>query len=242
MSIIRVKKDKNNPYLIMNKTCLNDSRLSLRAKGLLCFLLSKPDNWYINTREIVSSSSNGIQSVWSTIKELVKFGYMYKHRFRSGNGAFHSYNYLVYERPESPYLIKTTTSPHSHYPSVDNPSVDNPTLLINKTNINNRTLLTSSSNKSNNVNVAQDDLFLKESRKPTTVLLNELYIRNHQILFDSFEDFDIFTYADWMLSFRSKIKNPTGFIIAALKGRWLDINKYWKLPPEFNKDPDQCPK
>jgi len=242
MSIIRVKKDKNNPYLIMNKTCLNDSRLTLQAKGLLCYLLSKPDNWYVNTKEIISNCKNGYRSILTTINELVTFGYMYKHRFRSGNGAFHSYNYLVYERPQSPDLIKTTTSPHSQNAYVDNPRVDNDTLLINKTNINNRTPLTTSCNKSNNVNAAKDDFGLKEVKEDTSKLLNDLYIKNHQILFDSFEFFDIYTYADWMLTFKSKIKNPTGFIIAALKGQWLNVNKYWKLPPDFIKESKSCQK
>jgi len=207
MSIIRVKKDRNNPYLIMNKTGLNDSRLSLRAKGLLCYLLSKPDNWYINTREIVSNSSNGIRSVWSTINE-------------------------------SPDLIKTTTSPHCQNASVDNASVDNDTLLINNKELNNKTLLTTLYNKSNNVNVAQDDPCQKESKEYTVNLLNELYIKNHKILFDSFDDSDIFYYADWMLTFKSKIKNPTGFLIAALRGRWLDVNKFYNLPEDFGKDSD----
>ncbi len=237
MSIIRVKKDRNNPYLIMNKTGLNDKRLSLKAKGLLCYLLSKPDNWYVNTNEIVSNSTNGRESVWSTMKELIKFGYMYRHKFRNSNGSFYNYNYLVFESPKSLKSILTTTQPDSAFPSLDNPSLDNPTLLINKTKLNNKTPLTTLYNKSNNVNVAQDDLCQKESREQTSLLLNKLYIKNHHILFDSFKDFDIFTYADWMLTFKSRIKNPTGFIIAALKGQWLDVNKYWKLPPVFKKDP-----
>jgi len=229
MSIIRVVKNKHNPYLIMNKTGLNDRRLSLASKGLLCYLLSKPDNWYINTNDIISNNKNGRVSIFSAINELVKFGYMYKHRFRGSNGAFHSYNYLVYERPKSPDLIKTTTSPQSGFPLLDNPPLDNQPLLINSKKLNIKTPLTTFSNKSNNVNVAQDDFGLKESREQTSLLLNELYIKNHQILFDSFEDFDIFTYADWMLTFKSRIKNPTGFIIAALRGQWLNVNEYWKI-------------
>ena len=237
MSIIRVKKDKNNPYLIMNKTVLNDSRLSLKAKGLLCYLLSKPDNWYINTNDIIHSSSNGRESVWSGINELVKFGYMYKHQFRNNNGSFHNYNYLVFECPKYATSTETNSQPHSAFPSTVNPSTVNPTLLINKTKLNNRTLLTTFSNKSNNANVVQDNLFLNEQRSTVSKLLNELYIKNHQILFDSFDENDIFWYADWMLTFKSRIKNPTGFIIAALKGRWLDIDNYLKLQYNIDKDP-----
>jgi len=242
MSIIRVVKNKHNPYLIMNKTCLNDKRLSLKAKGLLCYLLSKPDNWYISTNEIVSNNSNGINSIWSAINELVRFGYMYKHRFRNQNGSFHSYNYLVYEHPDKSLSEKTITSPHSQNQSVGNPSVDNQHLLINNKEVINKDSLTTLSNRPNERNVAQDDPCLKESKKYTVNLLNELYIKNHKILFDSFDDSDIFYYADWMLTFKSRIKNPTGFIIAALRGRWLDINKFYNLPPHFIEDTDSCQK
>lgn len=238
MSIIRVKKDKNNPYLIMNKTCLDDIRLSLKAKGLLCFLLSKPDNWYINTTDIVSCSSNGIDSVWSAIRELVKYGYMYRHRFRTSNGSFHSYNYLVYEHPRKSLSETSVKSPHRENPSVVNPSLDNPLLLINKTKKVIKSSLTTLSNKPNITNVAQDDIIQKEFREETSHLLNELYIKNHKILFDSFDDIDIFWYADWMLTFKTRIKNPTGFIISALRERWLDINSYLKQQYNIDKDSD----
>lgn len=233
MSIIRVIKDKNNPYLIMNKTALDDKRLSLKAKGLICYLLSKPDNWYINTKDIISNSLDGRASVFASINELVLFGYMYKHRFRNSNGSFHSYNYLVYEHPIKSLSEKTITSPQFGFPPLVNPPLDNQLLLNNKTKINNKTLLQHPVITSNNSNVVQNDQALKDSKEQTCLLLNELYIKNHQILFDSFENFDIFTYADWMLTFKSRIKNPTGFIIAALKGKWLDVDKYWQTPSDY---------
>ncbi len=238
MSIIRVVKNKHNPYLIMNKTCLNDRRLSLKAKGLLCYLLSKPDNWYINTKDIIANNDNARASVFSAINELVTYGYMYKHQFRNQNGSFHSYNYLVYEHPEKSLSEKTTTYPQADFPHAVNPTPDNQHLLINNKELNNKTPLTTFSNKSNNVNVAQDDQCQKESKEYTVNLLNELYIKNHKFLFDSFDDSDIFWYADWMLTFKSRIKNPTGFLISALRGRWLDVNKFYNLPEDFGKDSD----
>ncbi len=41
--IIRVKKCQNN-FVMMDKTFLEDTRLSFKAKGILAYLLSKPDN------------------------------------------------------------------------------------------------------------------------------------------------------------------------------------------------------
>ncbi len=43
-TIVRVNK-RSNPYVVIDKTALNDDRLSWKAKGVLCYLLSLPDDW-----------------------------------------------------------------------------------------------------------------------------------------------------------------------------------------------------
>lgn len=228
MSIIRVKKDRHHPYLIMNKTGLNDSRLSLKAKGLLCYLLSKPDDWYINTDEIVSNSTNGVKSVWSAIRELIKFGYIYRHQFRRNNGVFHSYNYSVYECPKMLTSIKTTTQPNRPFRSADKRSADNGTLLINKRKINNNLSNNKDLDYTKSENVAQDDPSIEDLKEYTKVKLFELGIKEPDKLFAIFPVSDIFTYADWMSSFIHKIKNPTGFLITALREKWTEPETHLK--------------
>ena len=224
MPIVRVKKDRSNPYLIMNKTCLDDRRLSLKAKGLLCYLLSKPNNWYINYHNLVYSQSDGIHSVTTAFQELLRYCYIIKTQIRKNNGQYGCYYYTVFEHPIKSLSEISESSPKSGFPISVKPISDNQLLLINKTKINNKTLLTTSDNKSNNVNVVQDDPSLEGIKEYTITLLYELGIKNHKFLLDSFYIGDIFEYADWMLNFRSKIKNPGGFLTSALKGRWLDNN------------------
>ncbi|MGR5875594.1 hypothetical protein ACT7DH_27750 [Bacillus pacificus] len=43
MGIFRVKKDVN--YSVIHNTPLRDEKLSWRAKGLLAYMLSLPDDW-----------------------------------------------------------------------------------------------------------------------------------------------------------------------------------------------------
>ena len=222
MSIIRVAKNKNNPYLIMNKTVLEDNRLSLKAKGLCCYLLGKPDDWYIHTDEIASNSTNGIKSIWSAIKELVKYGYMYKHQFRKEDGKYHSYNYLVFENPGGIPLKKTTTSPNRPFRSSVNGSSDNGTLLINNKELNNKKAASKSFNKSNsNVKSAA---YLEKTNKTTLIekILYDLNISNQKIFFDSFPISDIFQYATWIKERNCAMKNPTGFLYTAIKEKWMD--------------------
>jgi DNA-directed RNA polymerase subunit RPC12/RpoP len=222
MSIIRVAKNKDNPYLIMNKTVLEDKRLSLKAKGLCCYLLGKPDDWYVSTDEIVSNSTNCIKSIWSAINELVNYGYMYKHQFRKEDGKYYSYNYLIFENPGGTPLKKTTTSPNRPFGSSDKGSSDNGILLINKSNKLLKEAAFKSSNKSNTI--VKSDAYLEKTNKTTFIekILSDLNISNHKIFFDTFPISDIFQYSMWVKQRNCKMSNPTGFLYTAIKDKWMD--------------------
>ena len=51
MAIKRVKKEMN--YTIINNTGLKDKSLSLKAKGLLAYMLSLPDDWIFYETELI---------------------------------------------------------------------------------------------------------------------------------------------------------------------------------------------
>ena len=55
MSILRVKHDKKNPYVMINREALWDKDLSLQAIGLWARLLSRPDDWKIYVSELAQS-------------------------------------------------------------------------------------------------------------------------------------------------------------------------------------------
>ncbi|MBA7556572.1 hypothetical protein ES705_49286 [subsurface metagenome] len=148
---------------------------------------------------------------------------MFKTRFRNNNGRFYAYNYLVFENPnsdvkKSPSFTQHRSSPHSGFPCLDKT-----TLLNIKKKLNNKTPVTTLSNNHNNVNAVQDDPSLEGIKEYTITLLYELGIKEHKFLLDSFYIGDIFEYADWMLTFRSKIKNPGGFLVSAIRGNWLHL-------------------
>ena len=73
--IIRIKK-KENPYVMLDKTFINDARLKLCDKGLMTYLLSKPDDWQVQVKDIVNQHPDGRDAVLGTIKRLKKLGYM----------------------------------------------------------------------------------------------------------------------------------------------------------------------
>lgn len=96
-SMFRVEKDRNNPYVVLNKEFLNDINLSMKAKGLLAYLLSLPDDWQIYENELVQHHKDGRDSVKSAIKELIDNNYINRTQIRGCNGRLNGYEYRVYE-------------------------------------------------------------------------------------------------------------------------------------------------
>jgi hypothetical protein len=99
MSTFRVKKNKNNPYVVMNKVFLNDKSLSFKAKGLLAYLLSKPDDWVVYEAELSKASKDGRDSVRAGLKELMGAGYLHRYRERDEKGQLRQMVCDVYEVP-----------------------------------------------------------------------------------------------------------------------------------------------
>jgi len=96
--IFRVMKNPENPYVMINKTALNDDNLTWKAKGLLCYMLCMPDDWQFYETELVKHSKDGRDSFRSAIKELIVCGYIHKgKRIRNEKGFLKGNEYTVYE-------------------------------------------------------------------------------------------------------------------------------------------------
>ena len=98
-TILRIRKSKVNPYTMINKRTLQDPALSLRAKGLLAYLLSLPDDWQVYITELPKHSTDGIKTIRSTMRELIANGYVRKELKRGIGGLFSGQDYWVYEEP-----------------------------------------------------------------------------------------------------------------------------------------------
>ncbi len=103
MSIIRAER-KNQFYTLPNAT-IEDDRLSWEARGMLVYLLSKPDHWKVQIIDLINRTKNalgkrsGRDKVYSILKELRMAGYLYMTRLRTG-GEFHGVDYEISESPD----------------------------------------------------------------------------------------------------------------------------------------------
>ena len=97
-TIIRIKK-RELPFVQIDKRPVEDIQLSWKAKGLLLYLLSKPNNWKIYLSDLIKRSRDKSVAVYSGLKELEKFGYLERERVRDKKGRFIQLIYTIYEVP-----------------------------------------------------------------------------------------------------------------------------------------------
>ncbi len=94
--IVRVRK--RSRYAIISNVPLNDERLSWEARGLLAWLLSKPDDWKVNLEAIIRCGLAGRDKVTRMFSELSNVGYLVRIKVRRDDGRF-GWDSVVYEEP-----------------------------------------------------------------------------------------------------------------------------------------------
>jgi len=117
MPIIKVRK-KPGKYFQMAKATVEDVRLSWKAKGLLAYLMSKPSDWEIWTRDLVKRSTDGRTAVLSGLNELIQFGYATREQIKKDDGTFGPVELIVYEVPQSGFPL--TGKPLTGKPLTEN--------------------------------------------------------------------------------------------------------------------------
>ncbi len=117
--IIRVERRER--YTVLSNVPLTDIRLSWKARGLLAFLLSKPDGWRATIRGLVNQAPDGRDRVMSGLKELETCGYLTRTRRRKSDGSF-AWESVVREEPCSGF--PDTGKPSTGDPHTENPDVE----------------------------------------------------------------------------------------------------------------------
>jgi DNA-binding transcriptional ArsR family regulator len=126
---------------------VEDSRLSWAARGILGYLLSRPDNWQIRVTDLSRRGDLSRCSIYKLLRELREFGYVTYHRQRNTNGQYRGGIYNVHETPEPP----CTKIPHVATPDVVTPDVAAPDTVKPETLTNTEhNLITSTIYKNNN--------------------------------------------------------------------------------------------
>lgn len=75
-NIKRGNRNQKKNFTMVSNEILNDNRLSWKAKGILSYLLSKPDGWEAQIEDLYKKASDGYSSLRSGIEDLILCGYM----------------------------------------------------------------------------------------------------------------------------------------------------------------------
>ena len=127
MSIFKIEKNSN--YTVMSNYHLRDRSLSYKAKGLLSFMLSLPEDWDYSLVGLCSISKESRDGTRSILKELQEHHYVEIEKVRGDKGYF-EYNYLIYEIPHLIDLENEQNSPDMGNPQLDIPNVESATQKI----------------------------------------------------------------------------------------------------------------
>lgn len=149
MAIKRLKS--NNNYTIINNTAFRDERLSAKAKGLLAYMLTMPDDWTFYETELTNHFKDGRDGLRSGLKELQDARYLVRERKRNDNGTFAETDWILYEVPQP-------EKPKVEMPKVEIPTLDNTTLLSTNSTKNLSKQITNSTNIKPSQQVATDNL------------------------------------------------------------------------------------
>lgn len=142
-----IRTSKRTTYVSIDKTCLEDPRLSFKAKGLHTYLMSRPDNWKPIIEQLATVSADGKEAVRTALKELEEAGYIVRRPLRDDQKII-AWEHVVYENPQN-----ACSRLQSGFLNVDNQNVDNRTLINNE-------LINNESNKVSSPNGDYTDDFL----------------------------------------------------------------------------------
>lgn len=128
--IRRAIHSKENPYLMVKRTTVQDDNLSYEARGMLTYILSQPDNWRVQPAELVNKSC-GRDKVYRILKELIEARYIEHEKTFNEHHRIIWGDYVVHETPypENPDMksytdnqeMKSGRKPLPEIPDTENP-------------------------------------------------------------------------------------------------------------------------
>lgn len=117
---IRVVKNRN--FTILNNEFLKRNDLSWKAKGILAYVLSLPDDWNINLNELMKHATDGKDAFRSGWKELTEKGYIERYPIKDKKTK----RIIKWETKVFESVDLKASEPHTEKPDVENPDMEKP--------------------------------------------------------------------------------------------------------------------
>ena len=232
MAIIKTKiKEKN--YMQIDKTGIQDSRLSWSATGLLTYLIGRPDDWEIIIEHLRTVKTNGRDSTKSALVELRQYEYCHYFELRE-KGIIRETFYLVFEVP-TPYgeamkecieipegytlLYKPVSKKIKNLPS-NEISIEPATEIKNKTSETNNTLKTNIYPETAFPLTANRSLIIKDDNK---IDIND-QVHEKKVLDEKEADLDFFEnlFKEFKINFTKTNQEAVKKLLLSLSSKQVE--------------------
>lgn len=117
MSQTIIRARRRHRFLIIDQRAIEDDRLSWAARGLLGYLLSRPDDWRVLVNDLRKRGDLGRDGIYRLLRELRDAGYMRFVNTRDKHGRIRGGTYIVQE---------IATAPHPDLPDAVEPDTAEP--------------------------------------------------------------------------------------------------------------------
>lgn len=119
MSLVVYSKN----FAQVHNLAMEDSRLSLKAKGLLAYLNSKPSDWDFSSYRIALETKDGKDSIKAALRELDELGYIERKKLGSGRMQISICDFAPKDaKSDSGCHPKSRNPSQDPYPKSENPS------------------------------------------------------------------------------------------------------------------------
>ena len=122
MSNTIIRAPRRDRFVVMDQRAIEDERLSWAARGLLGYLLSKPDDWKVLVNDLRKRGDLGRDGIYKLLRELRTIGYARFVRLRDRQGRIRGGFYIIREIADSPHPdLPDTAEPQTDQPGPANP-------------------------------------------------------------------------------------------------------------------------
>jgi len=213
MSVHRLAKyQTDDPFTRVPNDAIEDERLDLRSRGLLVFMLSKPDGWTFRERSLAKQAGVGRDQVRSAMQKLIEAGYV-RRRWEAREEGPPAMVTEVYDRAQD---VISEIQPKVGFPEVGNPDRGETRPLSNEGFlVTNETSKGASAKKKS---VRSRKRALPESWQPSEKQLLQIREKFPKLrLEDESEKFQDYhrakgsTFVDWDAAFRNWCRNAEKF-------------------------------
>jgi hypothetical protein len=102
-----IRTVKSGRFSIIDNQMLENESLSLQAKGLQAYLLSRPNGWGISPVHLATTCKGGVSQIKATLKELEIARYIHREQLRDDKGQMIGWVNWIYENPNlNPHTLR----------------------------------------------------------------------------------------------------------------------------------------